>query len=42
MARARTLAGWNVEAMRRIGEGNYLNNRMLAALLRDMVGKGRS
>ncbi len=42
MARARTLAGWDVEATRKIGEDNYLNERMLAALLRDMVGKARS
>ncbi len=42
MARARTLAGWDVEATRKIGEDNYLNERMLAALLRDMVGEARS
>ncbi len=42
MARARTLAGWDVEATRKIGEDNYLNDRMLAALLRDMVGEAQS
>ncbi len=41
-ARARTLAGWNQDAMRQIGPGHYLEDRMLAALLRDMVGETRS
>ncbi len=36
MARARTLALWDLDAMRQIGPGNYLEYRMLAALLRDM------
>jgi len=38
MARARTLALWDLDAMRQIGPGNYLEDRMLAALLRDMTG----
>ena len=37
-ARARTLALWNQDAMRQIGPGHYLEDRMLAALLRDMTG----
>ena len=41
-ARARTLALWNEDAMRHIGPGHYLEDRMLAALLRDMVGEARS
>ncbi len=39
MARARTLALWDQDAMRHIGPGHYLEDRMLAALLRDMVGE---
>jgi len=42
MARARTLALWDLDAMRQIGPGHYLEDRMLAALLRDMVGEARS
>ncbi len=37
-ARARTLASWDQDAMRHIGPGHYLEDRMLAALLRDMMG----
>ncbi len=37
MARARTLALWDLDAMRQIGPGHYLEDRMLAALLRDMT-----
>ncbi len=40
-ARARTLALWNQDAMRQIGPGHYLEDRMLAALLRDLVGEAR-
>ncbi len=42
MARARTLALWDLDAMRQIGPGHYLEDRMLAALLRDMVGEARA
>jgi len=38
MARARTLALWDPDAMRQIGPGHYLEDRILAALLRDMTG----
>ncbi len=38
IARARTLALWDTEAIRHIGPENYLNERMLVALLRDMTG----
>lgn len=41
-ARARTLALWGLDAMRQIGPGHYLEDRMLAALLGDMVGEARS
>ena len=36
-ARARTLALWNLDATRKIGPDHYLEDRMLAALLRDMT-----
>lgn len=42
LARARTLALWDAQAIRQIGPENYLNERLLAALLRDMAGEVRS
>ncbi len=39
MVRAHILALWDQNAMRYIGPGHYLEDRMLAALLRDMVGE---